>query len=127
MAKQWTDLDTWMHDNSDERIFRVWKYKRVFTPYEQDKKFIDESVYEDEECMYAWLDEVVEFGNGRVMFGFRDAVSCAMRENDDLSFEPQVIYMMDGEFTMEWYPSDLGKLKDELGYGTDDADKGEGE
>lgn len=122
MSKQWTDLDTWMCDNADERLFRVWKYKKVFTPYEMDKKFVDESPYEDDVCMYAWLDEVVEFENKRIMFGFRDATSAAMFEYGELEFEPNIVYMMDGEFSMEYYPGDLARLMEELGYADDDDD-----
>ena len=31
-------------------IFRLWQYKRMFTPYEQDEKFMDESQYVNDEC-----------------------------------------------------------------------------
>ena len=39
-----TDLETFIHDIGEDTIFRMYKYRRLFTPYEQDKKFSDESV-----------------------------------------------------------------------------------
>lgn len=39
-------LEEWLDDNKNT-IFRFLVYKKVFTPYEQDKKFSDESMYED--------------------------------------------------------------------------------
>lgn len=41
-----TDLETWINDNKDI-IFRIARYKRIFTPYEQEKKFIDEDIFEE--------------------------------------------------------------------------------
>ena len=41
-----TDFETFLQDNS-ETIFRYFKYKKVWTPYELDKKFSDESIYEN--------------------------------------------------------------------------------
>lgn len=32
------------------KVVRLWKYKRMFTPYEQDKKFVDQSELVDEVC-----------------------------------------------------------------------------
>ena len=121
MDKQWTDLDTWMLDNSDERIFRVWKYKKVFTPLEQDKKYIDQSMFEDERAKFCWLDEVIEMGGRRFMFGFRHAELALMHAHGDLNSPAPIIYMMDGEFTMEYYENDLKKLLEELGYDDDDG------
>ena len=33
-----------------DTIFRLWQYKRMFTPYEQEEKFSDESQYVNVEC-----------------------------------------------------------------------------
>lgn len=39
------DIGTWIYDNEDT-IYRMLIYKKVWTPYELDKKFSDESEYE---------------------------------------------------------------------------------
>ena len=41
-----TDFGSWLLDNQD-KMFRILVYKKVYTPYEQDKKFSDESIYEN--------------------------------------------------------------------------------
>ena len=45
MADSWGDIHTWLSDVGGERVFRMWVFKKMFTPYEQDEKFSDESVY----------------------------------------------------------------------------------
>lgn len=116
---QFTDLETWMLDNADMRIFRVWKYKKVFTPLEQEKKYCDQGVYENETADFMWLEEVVELDNGRVMFGFKDAYLAAEYDHGDIDFTPPIVYMMDGEFAMEHYPDDIKRVMEELGYSED--------
>lgn len=41
-----TDMETFILDTKGT-IFTIYKYKKVYTPYEQDKKYSDESIYED--------------------------------------------------------------------------------
>ena len=41
------DMETFMHDVGCERF---WIYRRMFTPYEQQEAFTDESVFEDVFC-----------------------------------------------------------------------------
>lgn len=112
----YTDMETWMLDFADERVFRVWKYKKMFTPLEQDKKYFDQSTFENDVCKFMWLDEVVELPNGRIMFGFKDASTCAMHDHGEFDFEPPIEYMLDGEFAMEYHDGDLKRVYEELGY-----------
>ena len=46
MPKLITDFKTWLLDYGD-RLYRCLVYKKMFTPYEQQHAFEDESVYED--------------------------------------------------------------------------------
>ena len=73
MARIITDFETWLMDESDTRIFRYLVYKKVYTPLEQDKKYIDESEYEDG-GMYtmAKIEEAIDMGNGNWMLGLRE-------------------------------------------------------
>lgn len=41
-----TNIGTWFH-GKEGSIFRFLIYKKMYTPYEKDKKFIDESEYEN--------------------------------------------------------------------------------
>lgn len=66
-----TDLETWLLDFNDEKIFRIHRRKTVFTPYEQEKKFSDAEVWE---CVSesARVVEAIELPNKDTLLGFRD-------------------------------------------------------
>lgn len=68
-----TDMETWFCDNSD-RIYRFVVYKKLFTPYEQEHKFMDESQFEDISYRFGFIEEAVELGNGEWLLGFREII-----------------------------------------------------
>lgn len=57
-----TNIGTYIRDNSDT-IYRLWKYKKMFTPYELDGKFKDESVFEDDICTLVRIVNAIEIPN----------------------------------------------------------------
>lgn len=61
MAKTITDMETWLIDG--DYIFRYLVYKKMFTPYEQQKAFMDETVYEDERYELCKVEEAIDTGN----------------------------------------------------------------
>lgn len=74
-----TDMETWWLDNN-ERIYRFVVYKKLFTPYEQDHKFMDESQFEDTRYRCGFIEEVVEIGCGEWLLGFREIIDCEVCE-----------------------------------------------
>lgn len=48
-------------------IFRLWEYKRMFTPYEQAEKFMDESVYVNTECDHIRILDVINLPDGDLL------------------------------------------------------------
>ena len=68
-----TDMETWFSDNSD-RIYRFVVYKKLFTPYEQEHKFMDESQFEDTHFRFGFIEEAIELGNGKWLLGFREVI-----------------------------------------------------
>ena len=50
-----------------DTIFRLWKYKRMFTPYEQDEKFIDESQYVNDECNFVKILDTINLPDGDLL------------------------------------------------------------
>lgn len=48
-------------------VFRLWEYKRMFTPYEQAEKFSDESVYVDDECEFVCIKDVITLPDGDLL------------------------------------------------------------
>ena len=53
------DIWTWLQD-TEVRVLRYWVYKRVFTPLEQEKKYVDQSEYEDTYCKKGIIRECVQ-------------------------------------------------------------------
>ena len=70
-----TDMLTWS-SNYNDRIYRFVVYKKLFTPYEQERKFSDESQFEDTHYRFGFIAEVIELGNGEWLLGFREVVEC---------------------------------------------------
>lgn len=62
------DLETWMIDNSD-KFYSVKKYMKVYTPYENDKKYSDETRYEWEKTCK--IKEAIEIPND-VLLGIQE-------------------------------------------------------
>lgn len=69
MAKCVTDMETWLSDYGN-RIFRFLVYKKLFTPYEQEHKFMDESQFEDTHYSFGYIEEAIDLG-GDWLLGFR--------------------------------------------------------
>ena len=66
-------MEKWLGDNS-HRIYRFLVYKKLFTPYELDKKFVDESQFEDTNYRFGFIEEAIELGNGEWLLGFREVI-----------------------------------------------------
>lgn len=70
MANIITDFVTWLSDYGD-RLYRYLVYKKMFTPYEQQRAFSDESVYEDTHYELCQIAEVIDLGDGDWLLGLR--------------------------------------------------------
>lgn len=66
-----TDFETWLHDYGD-RIYRYWVYRRMFTPEEQNAKYIDQAFYECDECLFGLIKEAIELPDGDILLGIAD-------------------------------------------------------
>ena len=62
-----TDFDTFVLDNQD-KIFRYYKYVRVWTPFELDKKYSDESIFENGGyAEFAYIRQAIELPDEDVL------------------------------------------------------------
>lgn len=57
-----TDIGTWISDNKD-KIYRVLIYKKMFTPLEVEKKYIDESEFTENSYTLVHIVEGIEVPN----------------------------------------------------------------
>ena len=95
-----TDFTTWLLDN-DGRIYRYWVYKRMFTPDEQEAKYIDQSVFEDVECKHGIIEEAVELPDGDVLIGFADPACIGTK------YEKSLDYYKLSAIQLAYYPADV--------------------
>lgn len=101
-----TDFETWVLDNSD-RVYRYWVYKKMFTPYEQDQKFTDETCYECEECSFGCIQEAIELPDGDILLGFVDPADVGT------GVEGYIIYQKLSEIHINYSPNDQEEFADE--------------
>lgn len=47
-------------DTVSGKVVRMWKYKRMFTPLEQEKKYIDQSEFVDDMCDKVFITGIFE-------------------------------------------------------------------
>lgn len=65
MFKEWIEL----HKND---CFRYWVHKIMFTPYEIEQKFKDQSCFEDETCLYGYIIETITLPDNDILLGFSE-------------------------------------------------------
>ena len=51
------------------KVMRIWKLKKAFTPYEQDGKFIDQSIYECDMAEHVFITDIYGI-DGRILIGY---------------------------------------------------------
>lgn len=100
-----TDLETWLLDN-DERIYRYLVYKRMFTPYEKQRAFEDETIFEDDYYTLAKITEAIDLGNGEWLLGFTSV------DRDTLRINQYTEYYKLSEIRLSYF-GDEKKIRDE--------------
>ncbi len=54
------------------QFFSFWHYRHMFTPYEQEQKFSDESVFDGTTAIVGKVAEVICLPDGDVLLGIKD-------------------------------------------------------
>lgn len=54
----------------------------MFTPNEQAKQYVDQSLYEDDHCCYGVIKEAIELPDGDILIGFVDPYT----EEDSIAY-----------------------------------------
>ena len=98
---QFGDFETFVLDEGD-RIYRYQVYRRMFTPYEQEQSFMDESVFEDSShpCK---ICETITLPDGDILLGLSDVF-----EDDDGGYtvDDDITYYKLSEIRLECRKSD---------------------
>ena len=61
----------WIELHKDD-CFRYWVHKTVFTPYEIEEKFSDQSCFENDECLYGYIVENVILPDNDILLGLSE-------------------------------------------------------
>ena len=61
----------WLEVHKDD-CFRYWVHKIMFTPYEVEEKFEDQSCFEDDICSYGYIVEHVILPDNDILLGLRE-------------------------------------------------------
>lgn len=64
---QYNSFAEYLKSLPSDTIFQLWQYKRMFTPYEQDKKFLDESQYVNDECDFVKILDTIDLPDGDLL------------------------------------------------------------
>lgn len=84
-----TDLETWFLDFGSDHIFRMLEVRKPgqFTPYEMDRKYLDQSFYIDDHYTYIQIKDLIELPDKDVLLEYREVYDLkSIEENWDKSF-----------------------------------------
>lgn len=109
--KTYNNFDQWVEAHCND-IFRMWEYKKMFTPYEQEQKFIDESIYVDSHCSFIIIKEVIHISSNKIMIGVRHIYDFTKSEIEESN--PQLSYYMLDEIKLDLYPEDSIEIDNDL-------------
>ena len=107
------DFETWLLDVGFDRTFRLLEYRRLgdWTPYEIEKKYIDESHYKDNHYILIKIKEAIELPNGDFLIGYIDVSDVEDFWNFDDKNE-WINYRKLSEIELCWNPEDDKYLED---------------
>ena len=88
-----------------KRIWRMWIYRRMFTPYEQEQKFQDEYIYENGDlCNYICIETVHDLPDGDLVLGVHIVYDKESYLEDKT--DKTIAYYKFSEIRLAYYPED---------------------
>lgn len=88
-------------ETHQDDIFSFWVYRKVYTPYEQQNAFMDESVFEDTHANFGFVVECASLQNGDFLLGFKTVAD--PDERDAQKYNGPVEYYRLSEIRMSLY------------------------
>ena len=84
------DLNSWI-EKYKNTVFRMFEYKKIWTPYEMEQKFMDETEFKTDRSTLVKVKEAVTLPNGEVLLKLRD-VDDEEDEDDDENLHQAIYY-----------------------------------
>lgn len=88
---------------NEPRIIRFWVYKRIFTPLEMDKKYIDQGCYENTQSHTGVIREVITLPDNDLLLGIAELYEDV---SDLLSDTRCLEYYKLSELRIAYFPTD---------------------
>jgi hypothetical protein len=101
-------------EKNKDRLFRFWVYKRMFTPLEQEKRYLDQDVYEDYHAHTGIIKEAIVLPDNDLLLGFYIIAGTTSEEEDPYR---HLEYYKLSEIRMEYRPVDMEEY-----YGGDESE-----
>lgn len=95
------------HEN---RLFRYLVHKRIFTPYEMAKQFIDQSCYESSCYHRGYVREIVFLPDGDVLLGIAEIFESDADLHDEYR---NMKYYRLSDIRLEFFPKDADEFAEE--------------
>lgn len=99
------DFTTFILDN-DSRVYRMWQYKKSWTPWEEKNCTELDTNYVDDECDFVVIRESIELPDGDILLGVQYIY---FDEKDNLDKSPNdvsIYYYKLSEVSLAYIPSD---------------------
>ena len=98
------NFEEWLQKYSGNRIYRMLKLRRIgdYTPYEQDKKFVDTDQYYDCHYKMVKIREAIKLPDNDILLGLEDADETDLDENS-----PKVMdYLKLSQIELSYFEND---------------------
>ena len=100
-------------EKNKDRLFRFWVYKRIFTPLEQEQKYMDQGEFEDYHANTGIIREAIILPDNDLLLGFYIISDTTADEIDEYR---HLQYYKLSEIRMEYRPVDMEEY-----YGGDES------
>ena len=101
-------------EKNKDRLFRFWVYKRIFTPLEQEQKYMDQGEFEDYHAHTGIIREAIILPDNDLLLGFYIISDTTADEVDEYR---HLQYYKLSEIRMEYRPVDMEEY-----YGRDESE-----
>lgn len=81
------DFETFLHDN-DDRVYRMWEYKKSWTPWEIENRTEFNENFINEQCRFILIRESINLPDGDILLGVQEV---NFDENDKLDDYPDEV------------------------------------
>lgn len=91
-------------EKNKDRVYRYWVYKKIFTPFEQEKKYMDQGEYVDSHAELGIIREAIILPDNDVLIGFYRVSEAINQEADEYI---SLNYYKLSEIRLDYHPVDM--------------------